>query len=282
MVIQLTSRASMQGSSPSSFQARKRDTGMPSFMDLGLDVETRFRKLKEEYTYLLEEKEQWEEERATMEQKVEAERENRIAAEEAERMAHKHLKDKEDALRQAEAEAAESAADAKAAKEVARQMEEFAWEMNEFQQVKDDLDIARIQVAQAEKQAKLTEAQLRQKTDEVHRLRQLNHDLEEEKDKHWSSVQSGAVEHLHTRIKELSTECRAVACERDNEQERNRLLSVDLEKLRRKQQELQDQLRTSQRREASPARASSPFHPLSASFSSFSEATQADGQGYSP
>merc|ERR1719463_45270 len=109
----------MQGSSPSSFQARKRDTGMPSFMDLGLDVETRFRKLKEEYTYLLEEKEQWEEERATMEQKVEAERENRIAAEEAERMAHKHLKDKEDALRQAEAEAAESAADAKAAKEVA-------------------------------------------------------------------------------------------------------------------------------------------------------------------
>ncbi|CAE8688186.1 unnamed protein product, partial [Polarella glacialis] len=71
---------------------RRLNSDLPDFLEVGLDAESRFRRLKEHYIMLKEDQERWEEERASLRWEVEAERGKRQEAEEAERMARAELR----------------------------------------------------------------------------------------------------------------------------------------------------------------------------------------------
>jgi len=234
------------------------------FTDAGIDLETRFRKLKELYVTLMEEKERWDDERFGITAQLESEREKRRAAEQAEKVARQELRLADEA-RERLKEEHRSMFDTRVELEVSRQAEQFRVLEEEFQQMQDDLDIAKSQVAQAERldtQLRDCKKMLEAKTEELARQRESNSDLQAQNDNLLSSSQTGAVEHLHRRIEQLRSENLAVVRERDVAQEDCRVLQLNIEKCQHTHRELSDELtrvkRESQRKEASPHRAFSP------------------------
>ncbi|CAE8660094.1 unnamed protein product, partial [Polarella glacialis] len=164
---------------------RRLNSDLPDFLEVGLDAESRFRRLKEHYIMLKEDQERWEEERASLRWEVEAERGKRQEAEEAERMARAELRLAEE-VRDRGKEDQRAIFEIRLEREVASCREELRLRDREAEALREELDLARVQAKTAQRLASQLEM-FKKKIEECQSWKREKEDLRQQLDELMSS-----------------------------------------------------------------------------------------------
>ncbi|CAE8613674.1 unnamed protein product [Polarella glacialis] len=222
---------------------RRLNSDLPDFLEVGLDAESRFRRLKEHYIMLKEDQERWEEERASLRWEVEAERGKRQEAEEAERMARAELRLAEE-VRDRGKEDQRAIFEIRLEREVASCREELRLRDREAEALREELDLARVQAKTAQRLASQLEM-FKKKIEECQSWKREKEDLRQQLDELMSSRQSGAgsMDHLHSRLAGLRDEVAVVSRERDEAQLQLRVIQEELDKSKASARSAAEELR---------------------------------------
>lgn len=174
---------------------------------------------------------------ARLRRDLDAERERRRAAEEAERLARLELRLAEDGRERAVLEQ-QALVDMRVEQEVEHYAEELRRSREELTQLRDELDVARSQAGASDRLA----AQLREsrkKLEELPALKNYNEELQGRIDSLLSTGRSGggATEHLHSRLEQLRVDAAADAAALEAAQHQVRTLTDQLAQARLQQRE---------------------------------------------
>mmetsp|Transcript_41446 Transcript_41446/g.110522 ORF Transcript_41446/g.110522 Transcript_41446/m.110522 type:complete len:654 (+) Transcript_41446:92-2053(+) len=214
------------------------------FTEVGLDVEERFRRLKDEYIAVMEEQERRQEERAALRKDLEAERKRRREAEEAEREAKAERKLAEEA-RERVREETRVLYEGRMLQEAARAAERLRHLDLELEGLREELGLARVQAANAEKLSNQLEL-CKQKIEEGHTLRRENKELRVQVDDLLAkpSGGGGGAEHMQRSLARAREDAAAAAREREEAQRQLVLLKEELASGQQLQRGLAEEVRT--------------------------------------
>eukprot|EP00435_Cladocopium_sp_Y103_P075215 s3_g55.t1 len=197
-------------SSPFGSIAGPRPSELPDFLEVGLDAETRFRRLKEHYIAVKEDQERWEDERQKLLSDLEVERNKRVEAQELrrkERLARAELRvaeEAQDRLREEQRAVLEMKLD----EEISSRQGELRQKDLELERLREELELLKCQVWKREKE------ELRKQLDEISSSNKAG---------------SGTMEHLHGRLAQLRDDVAQVSLQRDQAQMQVKLLQKELE-----------------------------------------------------
>jgi len=214
------------------------------FTEVGLDVDERFRRLKDEYIAVMEEQERRQEERAALRKDLEAERKRRREAEEAEREAKAERKLAEEARERAREET-RVLYEGRMKQEAARAAERLRHLDLELEGLREELGLARVQAANAEKLSNQLEL-CKQKIEEGHTLRRENKELRVQVDDLLAkpSGGGGGAEHMQRSLARAREDAAAAAREREEAQRQLVLLKEELARGQQLQRGLAEEVRT--------------------------------------
>ncbi|CAJ1452770.1 unnamed protein product, partial [Effrenium voratum] len=213
-------RFSFPGSSPSV------RTELPDFLELGLDAETRFRRLKEHYIALKEDQERWEEERQRLIADVEAERKKRVDAEEQQRVLKVDLRLAEEQAERAK-EDQRTALEMKLEQEMSSCQQALRRKDQDVERLREELDVAKSQAIQSQKWQSQVEM-LKKKLEECQAWKREKEELRKQLDEIASQQAGSTMEHLHGRLAQLREDVQVVSRERDQAQMQVKLLQTEL------------------------------------------------------
>ncbi|CAK9093862.1 unnamed protein product [Durusdinium trenchii] len=212
-----------------SMMPRSSELALPDFLEVGLDPETRFRRLKEHYIALKEEQERWEEDRQKLMSDLESERSKRLEAQEKERLARAELRvaeEAQDRLREEQRAALEMKLD----QEISSYQSELRQKDAEMERLREELEVARVESQKAQKLQSQLEI-FKKRLEECQVWKREKEELRRQLDEITSSNKagSGTVEHLHGRLAALRDELQTANRERDQAQLQVKLLQGELE-----------------------------------------------------
>ncbi|CAK9093924.1 unnamed protein product [Durusdinium trenchii] len=225
-----------------SMMPRSSELALPDFLEVGLDPETRFRRLKEQlernqsgsrhYIALKEEQERWEEDRQKLMSDLESERSKRLEAQETcekERLARAELRvaeEAQDRLREEQRAALEMTP----VLAVERYQSELRQKDAEMERLREELEVARVESQKAQKLQSQLEI-FKKRLEECQVWKREKEELRRQLDEITSSNKagSGTVEHLHGRLAALRDELQTANRERDQAQLQVKLLQGELE-----------------------------------------------------
>lgn len=209
-----------------SLAAREMPKGLPDFMEVGLDADSRFRRLKEQYISAMEEQERLVEERSALKRDLEAERTRRRDAEEAERVARTELRLAEEARGRVKEEQ-RNLFDLRLEQEAARYKERLQQKEDELEGLREDVGLLRGQAVAAERLGSQLEI-CKQKLEETHGLRRENDELKVQLEEILARPGAGGGDHLHRAVARAREEALAAVRERDEAQRQGELLREEL------------------------------------------------------
>eukprot|EP00434_Breviolum_minutum_P003566 symbB.v1.2.003137.t1/scaffold177.1/size287523/2 len=203
---------------------------LPDFLEVGLDAETRFRRLKEHYIVLKEDQERWEEDRQKLLSDLEAERNKRLEAQEKERLARAELRvaeEAQDRLREEQRAVLEMKLD----EEISSRQGELRQKDLELERLREELELAKVQSQDSQKLHSQLEM-FKKRLEECQVWKREKEELRKQLDEISSSNKagSGTMEHLHGRLAQLRDDVAQVSLQRDQAQMQVKLLQAELEK----------------------------------------------------
>ena len=222
-----TSFGSPGGSGP---LPRSVSAELPDFLEVGLDAETRFRRLKEHYIALKEEQERWEEEKSRLLADIETERTKRLEAQEKERLAQAELRLADEAADRAR-EDQRLSLETKLEQEVWKSAAELRQREQEVERLREEVEIARVQAQSNQKLQSQLEI-YKKRMEEAQAWKREKDELRRQLDEITTSRQagSGTMEHLHARLASLRDDVASISRERDEARLQIQLLQTQLEK----------------------------------------------------
>ncbi|OLP98221.1 Proline/betaine transporter [Symbiodinium microadriaticum] len=202
---------------------------LPDFLEVGLDSETRFRRLKEHYIALKEEQERWEEERSRLNAELETERAKRVEAQEKERLAQAELRLADEASERAREEQRASM-EMKLEQELWKATAELRQKEQEVERLREEVEISRVQAQNSQKLHSQLEM-YKKRMEECQGWKREKDELRKQLDEITTSRQagSGTVEHLHGRLANLRDDLASVSRERDEARLQVQMLQSQLE-----------------------------------------------------
>ena len=202
---------------------------LPDFLEVGLDSETRFRRLKEHYIALKEEQERWEEERSRLNAELETERAKRVEAQEKERLAQAELRLADEASERAREEQRASM-EMKLEQELWKATAELRQKEQEVERLREEVEISRVQAQNSQKLHSQLEM-YKKRMEECQGWKREKDELRKQLDEITTSRQagSGTVEHLHGRLANLRDDLASVSRERDEARLQIQMLQSQLE-----------------------------------------------------
>ncbi|CAE7229524.1 CPK14 [Symbiodinium sp. CCMP2592] len=217
------------GGSGSGMLPRTSSAELPDFLEVGLDSETRFRRLKEHYIALKEEQERWEEEKSRLNAEIEAERAKRVEAQEKERLAQAELRLADEASERAREEQRVSM-EMKLEQELWKATAELRQKELEVERLREEAEISRVQAQNSQKLHSQLEM-YKKRMEECQGWRREKDELRKQLDEITTSRQagSGTVEHLHGRLANLRDDLATVSRERDEARLQIQMLQSQLE-----------------------------------------------------
>lgn len=226
-----SSRRAMQepGFSPPSRSLSAMDATpkpLPDFMEVGLDPDSRFRRLKEQYISAMEEHERITEERSVLRRELEAERTKRREAEEAERVARVELKLAEEA-RDRMKEEQRSLFDLRLDQEVGHFKELLKEREYELEGMRDEIGLLQSQAAAADRLANQLE-HAKQKIEEQQALRREHEEMKKQLEEVLTRPGGGGGDHLHRSLARAREETLAASRERDEANRQTELLRQEV------------------------------------------------------
>lgn len=207
-----------------------RTSELPDFLEVGLDAETRFRRLKEHYIAVKEDQERWEDERQKLLSDLEVEGNKRVEAQEKERLARAELRvaeEAQDRLREEQRAVLEMKLD----EEISSRQGELRQKDLELERLREELELLKVQAQEAQKLHSQLEI-FKKRLEECQVWKREKEELRKQLDEISSSNKagSGTMEHLHGRLAQLRDDVAQVSLQRDQAQMQVKLLQAELEK----------------------------------------------------
>jgi len=228
---------------------------LPDFLEVGLDTETRYRRLLECYRRMMEEHERHEDERKYLRCQLESERSKRVAAEDAERLARTELREADEKCNRIKEEqrALLEARLGEQAKQFNQQVRELNQELAHLQ---EERDIAQAHGGKAKRLSEQLEA-AKKKIEDQQGLKKERDDLSKRLDEQQALKQShgAGTDHLKEVLSRTREELGIAVAERDEGQRKIDELLQHLEEARAKQLAASEELQHL-RREVDPVGAS--------------------------
>ncbi|CAE7454839.1 unnamed protein product [Symbiodinium natans] len=217
------------GSPGSDVLPRSVSSELQDFLEVGLDPETRFRRLKEHYIVLKEEQERWEEERSRLSAELESERLKRLEAQEKERLAQAELRLAEEAAERAREEQRVSL-EMKLEQSLWKGTSELRQKEQEVERLREEVEISRVQAQNNQKLHSQLEM-YKKRMEECQAWKREKDELRRQLDEITTSRQagSGTMEHLHARLANLRDDVASVSRERDEARLQIQMLQAQLE-----------------------------------------------------
>jgi len=208
---------------------------LPDFLEVGLDSETRYRRLLECYRRMMEEHERYDDERKYLHSQLQSEKSKRLAAEEAERLARTELRESDEARNRMKEEqrALLEARLEQQAKHFNQQLREHD---QELANLREERDIAQEKGGRAKRLSEQLES-AKKKLEEQQGLRRERDDLTRRLDEQHALKQShgAGTDHLKEVLSRTREELDLVVGERDEGQRTIHELQQQLEASRGKQ-----------------------------------------------
>jgi len=167
---------------------------LPDFMEVGLDDETRYRRLKKRYFTVMEEQERLEDERNHLRRQLEAETKKRQDAEEGERMARMELRESDEARHRMKEEN-RALFEVRLEQEVQNYREQLKRRDKQMDAVREERDMARAQAGKADKLSEQLVA-CKKKLEECQVWKREKEELQRQLDELLSSKNEGATKNL--------------------------------------------------------------------------------------
>jgi len=251
-----------QDQSPASSADGQGDTLQDSggFLDVGLDLEVRYRKLKQQHVDLVEERDHIDQERVFLKRELEEEALRRQAAEESERLLKQELRvadESRNRVKEDNRAMLEVQFDRKIETLERTYAEQLEFAEQELQKLQDQRDIALDQAKAADRSSTATRNKLEF---ELEKLRRENEQLQEQKPASSSATPGLHVEHFSTRLETITRERDMAQHELAKAQHDVDQLRQEIEVEKEKHREMRKDLAKAQRA-ASPLRAFSPGRP---------------------
>ena len=216
--------------SPAGALPRSVSAELPDFLEVGLDPETRFRRLKEHYIVLKEEQERWEEEKSRLMAEIESERAKRLEAQEKERLAQAELRLADESAERAR-EDQRLSLEMKLEQEVWKSAAELRQREQEVERLREEVEISRVQ-AQSNQKVHSQLEMYKKRLEECQVWKREKDELRKQLDEITTSRQagSGTMEHLHARLASLRDDVASISRERDEARLQIQMLQNQIEK----------------------------------------------------
>merc|ERR1719221_1246007 len=260
MIAQLLAQDEASPSSADGQEGGRPPRESGGFLDVGLDLEVRYRKLKQQHFDLVEERDHLDQERLFLKRELEEEALRRQAAEESERLLKQELRvadESRNRVKEDNRAMLEVQFDRKIETLERSYAEQLEFAEQELQRLQDERDIALDQAKAAERSSTATRTKLEF---ELERLRREIEQLQEGRAGSSSAASGSHVEHFSTRLETITRERDMAQHELAKTQHDADQLRQEVESQKEKHRELRKDLAKAQRA-ASPLRALSPGRP---------------------
>merc|ERR1719221_1936165 len=260
MIAQLLAQDEASPSSADGQEGGRPPRESGGFLDVGLDLEVRYRKLKQQHFDLVEERDHLDQERLFLKRELEEEALRRQAAEESERLLKQELRvadESRNRVKEDNRAMLEVQFDRKIETLERTYAEQLEFAEQELQRLQDERDIALDQAKAADRSSTATRTKLEF---ELEKLRREHEQLQERKAGSSSTTPGLHVEHFSTRLETITRERDMAQHELAKAQHDVDQLRQEIEVEKEKHREMRKDLAKAQRA-ASPLRAFSPGRP---------------------
>jgi len=218
--------------------------GLPDFMEMGIDLDTRFRRLQDLYHDLLETHERVQDECASLRYDLDVQTSRRKNAEESERHLRRDLREAEEDRDRAREEQ-RFALDQRMQQDAGHVQNLLAQREEELETLREELSLARGQAAIADRLSHQLDI-CKQKLEQQQAWRSENEDLKAQIDSLLKRQGAGGADHLHRSLTRAREDLAVANRERDESQRQCELLRQEAsreQQVRRKLSEELNQLR---------------------------------------